>query len=303
MSALNNTIKLINVPEQKISIKNSQFINISTEGEPYVGTYEVIPTLSEQRLNTKDKVMTDDVVIKDAMEIYQEGYEEGRREGINPEWTDWGFFCYMGKRSDLLAKLRYTDTSNGTDFTNFAVQPSNSELIMPNIDTANGENFENMFHQWGRYNGTIPEYNLRNGKNFTSMFGYMQSFRGEFPALDTRNGTNFTGMFQRNRTQKITEINISSATDCTAMFFLCYGLTYIRFAGTIPVSVSFSDSPLDVDSMKNIISCLVNYAGTEKAYTQKITFSTKCWEALEASGSAPDGGSWENYVYNLGWNT
>ena len=40
----------------------------------------------------------------------------GERD-INPEWTDWRYFSYYDNRNDLVAKLKYNDTSKGTDFT------------------------------------------------------------------------------------------------------------------------------------------------------------------------------------------
>ena len=39
----------------------------------------------------------------------------GERD-INPEWTDWRYFSYYDSRNDLVAKLKYNDTSKGTNF-------------------------------------------------------------------------------------------------------------------------------------------------------------------------------------------
>jgi hypothetical protein len=55
--------------------------------------------------------------------------------------------------------------------------------------------------------------------------------------------------------------------------------------------------------MKNIISCLKDYSGTEKEYVNKLTFNAERWTALEADSKAPDGNTWREYVFNLGWNT
>ena len=42
--------------------------------------------------------------------------ETGGTSVINPEWTDWRYFSYDNNRNDLVAKLKYSDTANGTNF-------------------------------------------------------------------------------------------------------------------------------------------------------------------------------------------
>jgi hypothetical protein len=82
----------------------------------------------------------------------------------------------------------------------------------------------------------------------------------------------------------------------------CEALTTINFEGKIGRDVSFADCPLSVKSLKNIIEHLMDYSGNESGrgkYT--LTFSDDCWKSLEASGAAPDGDTWENYVIKLGW--
>ena len=79
-------------------------------------------------------------------------------------------------------------------------------------------------------------------------------------------------------------------------------LKNIAFEGMIGTSLQLQSSPLTVDSMKNIISHLKNYVGTDKESTQTIKFSGACWTALEDSGTAPNGETWKSYVQSdLGW--
>lgn len=79
-------------------------------------------------------------------------------------------------------------------------------------------------------------------------------------------------------------------------------LKEIRFQGAIGRSVSFQHSTdLSVASMKDIIAHLVNHAGTSNAGKYTLTFPAECWERLEADSTAPDGGTWKDYVKNLGW--
>lgn len=90
--------------------------------------------------------------------------------------------------------------------------------------------------------------------------------------------------------------DVSYSSDC---FAKCTSLTNVTFEGVIGNTISFADSPLSVDSMISIISCLKNIGD----HSCTITFSPTCWDALEADSSSPDGGTWKNYVESLGWNT
>lgn len=76
----------------------------------------------------------------------------------------------------------------------------------------------------------------------------------------------------------------------------------ITFEGEIGRSINFSYSPLSVESMKNVIEHLVNYTGTEKELSYTVTFTEACWTKLEADSTAPNGGTWKEYVASLGWN-
>lgn len=80
-------------------------------------------------------------------------------------------------------------------------------------------------------------------------------------------------------------------------------LVEIRTEGEFVSSLNFQWSPLSVMSMKSIISCLKNFTGTDKKFAYTLTFSDECWAALEADSTAPDGGTWKDYVtYTLCWN-
>lgn len=88
------------------------------------------------------------------------------------------------------------------------------------------------------------------------------------------------------------------------VFQRCSSLVDIRFAGTIKGNLNMSAcTKLSVDSMKDIIAHLDNYAGTEQEYTYTLSFPAARWTALEADSTAPNGGTWKDYVFSLGWNT
>lgn len=95
--------------------------------------------------------------------------------------------------------------------------------------------------------------------------------------LPTSKSQNFASAFMS--TDKLTDIN--------------------EIEGTFYKSIDFSSSPLSVATMKRIIGHLENYSGTSS--TNVLTFNTDCWSRLEGDSSAPDGGTWSEYVQNLGW--
>ena len=154
--------------------------------------------------------------------------------------------------------------------------------------------------------------------------------------LDTSQATSIRMMFQScNKITHLPEINASKTTDnsdtvfsyCSALhtidkfivrdngtlsmdsdFYSCIALKNIRFGGVIGRSISFSHSPLTVESMKDAINHLANYAGTSSEGLYTLTFTGTCWEALEASGKPFDDGltenetfTWLEYVMSLGW--
>ena len=79
--------------------------------------------------------------------------------------------------------------------------------------------------------------------------------------------------------------------------------TIEEIEGVIGRTFQIHYSPLTVDSMKSIISCLKKYETTDSGYmTYTVKFSENCWANLEAT-TPPEGyNSWKNYVAELGWN-
>ena len=146
--------------------------------------------------------------------------------------------------------------------------------------------------------------------------------------LDTSNARFITQMFQASTITHLPVMDCTASSLVSAVFSdmanLVYieklivaekhtfpnafsnnkSLTEIRVEGEIANDINFQWSPLSVESMKSIISCLTNYAGTSNEFAHKITFQENCWTALEADSVAPDGTTWREYVGNtLGWNT
>lgn len=124
--------------------------------------------------------------------------------------------------------------------------------------------------------------------------------------VDISTLTNATYVFfAANRLETIEKIIFAETNVFASTWFQsCGSLANLNAVeGVISNSISFNWSPLTPASMKNIIACLKNYAGTDKANTYQVKFTDACWTALEADSTAPDGGTWKDYVYyTLGWN-
>ena len=101
--------------------------------------------------------------------------------------------------------------------------------------------------------------------------------------------------------RRIASIEVSETATFPNAFNYCNSLTDITMTGTLASSVNLSWSPLSVESMKSIISCLKNFTGTGNEQTCTLTFSDACWASLEADSTSPVGGAWKDYVISLGW--
>jgi hypothetical protein len=58
---------------------------------------------------------------------------------------------------------------------------------------------------------------------------------------------------------------------------------------------------LKPESMIMVINKLEDYSGTADASKYKITFHATAWANLEAHSTAPNGGTWKDYVTSKGW--
>ena len=83
-------------------------------------------------------------------------------------------------------------------------------------------------------------------------------------------------------------------------------LKEIEIEGVIGKNISFSFSPLTVESMKSIITHLKDYSGTTSEYTYTVTFKTSAFEELEAEGTTAEYNgtpcTWAELIGFLKWN-
>lgn len=147
-------------------------------------------------------------------------------------------------------------------------------------------------------------------KGTTSSAGYNATFNGcakleEIEDVGLVPQNNYSSAFGYCSSLKtIAKMGVDENTKYNNNTFIhCNRLENLTIYGTIGQNnFNIQWSPLSVESMKNIISCLKNYAGTSNDGAYEVSFSEDCWTALEADSTAPDGGTWKHYVvYTLGW--
>lgn len=139
-----------------------------------------------------------------------------------------------------------------------------------------------------------------------SMFAYNTALTDTKQPIDISDisHTQLYYLFQRATNLKtIRKLITHRNRSYTNMFEQCNALENIVFEGEIGGSINFSWSPLTVESMKSVITHLVNFAGTSSEGKYTVTFTSTCWENLEADSKAPNGDTWKNYVASLGWLT
>lgn len=97
-------------------------------------------------------------------------------------------------------------------------------------------------------------------------------------------------------------IGIDNGAEFNNTFYGATKLQNIQFENFIKKSISFSSCPLSVESCKNIIEHLYNFAGTTNELKYKLTLKSTCWTALNETEAPPSGETWQEYVTSLGWN-
>ena len=218
--------------------------------------------------------------------------ESGGTSVINPEWTDWRYFSYHNNRNDLVAKLKYSDTSSGTDFSGM-FSACSALTTIPLIDTSKGVNFANMFNSCSNLT-TIPQLNTSKGTNFGSMFGYCFALT-TIPQLDTSSGTNFNYMFSGcSKLTTIPQLDTSGGTNFSSMFVNCTDLTNLTMTGTIKANgmdLHYS-TKLSKASIISVINALSDTTNALKVQLSKTAVNN----AFETSSGVADGSTSEEWT-------
>lgn len=221
---------------------------------------------------------------------YGEGYDAGKQA----EWSAfWDMLQQNGTRIDYQQAFRlvYTDALFKPKYD---IVPDNAQCMFAGSKITN---LKQLLEDAG------VDLDFSNARYMTSIFD--SSTVTHVPTINCSNvfSTAISNMFINSKELVYVEKMIVNAnTKFANAFTNANSLAEIRFEGAIGEDINFQWSPLSVESMKSIISCLTNLVGTSDEGTRKVTFIDGCWEVLEADSAASNGKTWREYVqFDLGW--
>lgn len=224
--------------------------------------------------------------------IYDKGFADGQAQGGGGDNGFWDGLLNNGERTDC-ANLFRNGAWNDTNFKpKYKIRPINATSMLQEtgmVDCDIGEYVD--FSQCTTVNACFLRCKL---KRLPVL---------DFTSVSRAASQTFAVMESLVNVEKIIVNPDSGISFPNGVFVSCAKLKEIRFEGALKFDVYIQNSPLSVESMKDIISHLANCKGTGDEGLYTVKFSNSCWNTLEASGVAPDGGTWKQYVINLGWLT
>lgn len=228
--------------------------------------------------------------------VYENGVADGRQAEYDRFWDAYqqngnrtsyeGAFYGAGWTTELF-KPKYSMSPAGSATYMFYMNLGSSDVDLTKwfnslkitLDTSLVTNTYNMFSYCGA--SRIPELNLTSAATLNCTFRWCS----RLISID-----------------KIVLKDDGSQTFLNGVFDHCYLLENITLEGVVGNDINFQYSPLSVESMKSIISCLKDYSGTSSEFTKKLTLSSSCKTALEAEGTtSPNGNTWAEYAYDKCW--
>lgn len=226
-----------------------------------------------------------------------EGYNRGYDKGKTDEWSAfWDVFQAYGKRTnyagafsgDVHSEQTFWNSDNFTP--KHPIKPTHANTMFSRCGDIANEYIKQLdFSECITLNGTFQAAKIR-----------------ELGVINFSKATGNANSFNSSLVEKIELFIPPTDTTVTthALFQGCEKLVYIRFGGEIIDTINMQWAVgLTVESAQDALLHLKNYAGTDSAFTKRIVFHGTVWNALEASGTAPNGGTWKSYVNELGWST
>lgn len=155
--------------------------------------------------------------------------------------------------------------------------------------------------------GVKAEIDCSQAAAASDMFYYAWITRVPTLKLNGTKYSSLTSMFQNSKMVTVDELIIrDDGTNTFANTFTgCTALKNVKFTGVIGRSISFSDCPLSVESLKSIITCLKDYTGSSE-YSYTLTLKSSAFSVLEAEGATAEYNgvvcTWAELVDNKKWN-
>ena len=262
------------------------------------------------KLGTSDKVNAQDFPDK-VNEVYDKGVIDQRK-------NFWNVLTSNGSRTNYSSTFMYVYWNKNSFQPTVCIKPVQAGSMFSNTN-GGGTNalgpdifVDDYIAQFG------GSFDWSECTNYNNTFQSCSWFK-KIKVLDFRKVTAQSGTNNMTAWCDIKQVGVmkfaedGSTPISNTMFygwnvFGSLGTTSIE--GTIGYSINLSSCPnMTVETMKQIITHLANYYGTDKEATCKITMPSTRWEALESDTSPYDDGltdnenlTWKDYIQtSLGW--
>lgn len=225
-------------------------------------------------------------------------YEKGQDDGITTFLNEFqqngnrdNYQCAFGAQwtKEMLAQLPHP------------VRPKNAYMM---FWTNTGEYvIINDFVEWCEETNFVLDFS----NCVNAYYGLARLHSEHFGTLDFRKCTDLGLLFySHNNVRGVVKIDNFISSEITGFrtntFQNAIRLTDIKMSGVVACSINLQACPLNVESMKSVISALENYSGTDNEFKYTVSFSSNCLTALETEGNtSPNDNSWLEYIEDLGW--
>lgn len=207
------------------------------------------------------EALTLDEMADGVNEVYDKGRADGWTEFQNP-------FTVDGTRGNYYRAFAYADFTGKTfNPTIFPKRIGDMFYCYAGKELPRGIDFSKTeYNETTTTHGYLPVQIVAYSPNLET-----------FPDMGIKACRDITSMFRDcPKLRSIEKLRVLEITTYTNTFNACTALEYIKFEGSIGRNISFSSSPLDIDSLKDIISHLENYTGTENEGKYTLTLKDEC---------------------------
>lgn len=230
------------------------------------------------------------------------GVSEVYEAGKTKEWSDfWDVFQDNGNRTSYMRAFS-TNWDDTTFKPKYDMIPTDSEAM---FIWSKITNFKEILKKYNVILDTSKSERMMNMFQNNYKITELPEISFESVTTDARIVAVFSGDYELTRIDKViypTDVYLATTTT----FQSCGKLTYLRIGGVLGKNFSVQWCPLDVDSIKSVITHLKDYAGTSSEYAYTVTFKASAFSALEAEEATAEYNgvacTWAELIDNLKWN-
>lgn len=229
-----------------------------------------------------------------------EVYDKGRTD----EWSDfWDAFQLNGTRTDYIRTFSGA-FNNETFKPKYDFKPTgNCEYMFYNVQIVG--NFKGLLENCGVVLDTSKAYSVLGLFNNAWKITHLPEISFESATTsDSRIQGAFMGCYDLVSIDKVIyPTDVYRQT--TNTFQSCRSLTHLRIGGVIGNNFNVSWSPLDVESVKDVILHLKDYStDTENKGKYTLTLSDTSKTAMSELGTIPElnNKTYDAYLTDIGWN-